>query len=210
VSDLQNIFGQGFDTGSVEPQADFEVIPPGDVPVLIEKAEVKQTKANTGYYIALTLDVIDGPHKGRKLFDNINIANQNKQCEEIGRRTLAALGQSIGVPFIQDCSQLINRACIAAVKVKDGDNQIRTYKPMGGVPAQPAYNTAVASQGAVMPTTQYQPPQQPQQQYAAPQQPQQAYQPPTQPQYHPPMQQQPQYAAPAAPTGQPTPPWVRR
>ena len=182
--DLTGIFGQsGFDTGSVEPQSDFEVIPPGKYPVLIEKAEVKQTKAGNGHYIKLTLSVIDGQCKNRKVFDNINIDNPNRQCVEIGLRQLAALGLALGIPHIGDTAQLLNLCCIAHVKVKAEQNEVRTYSPLTpagapGVPQQPAQPQYAA-----------QPPQQ-----TAPH----IYQPPG---------PTPQYAGPAVGTGKP--PWAR-
>jgi hypothetical protein len=130
MNNLQQIFGGGFDTNSVEPQGDFEVLPPDKYPVLIEKAEVRQTKSGTGYYIALCLSILDGPGKNRKLFDNINIANPSTQCVDIGLRTLAALGQAIGLTAISDTNQLVNKTCLAHVKVKDDRNEIRTYSTL--------------------------------------------------------------------------------
>jgi len=139
MSDLQSVFGNsGFDTNSVEPQSDFEVLPPGKYPVLIEKAEVKQTKAGTGHYISLCLCVLDGPAKNRKLFDNINIQNPSQQCVDIGLRQLAALGQAIGLTCVNDTNQLVNKACLAHVKVKDDRNEVRTYSKLGNVAAPSA------------------------------------------------------------------------
>jgi len=171
--DLFNIFGQNaFDTGAVEPQSDYEVIPPSKVLVLIEEAEVKPTKANTGYYLKLKLSVVDGPYKNRKLFDNINVQNPSAQCVEIGLRQLAALGLAIGVKVITDSSQLVNKTCIAHVKVKDDQNYIRTYSSV--VPAAPG-----APQQPPAPAQQQTPPQ---------------YSQPTTPQSAPPTQQKPPWA----------------
>jgi hypothetical protein len=128
MNDLANIFGQGFDTHSVEPQADFDVLPPGKYPVLIEQAEVKPTKAGTGHYLELQMVVLDGPAKNRKLWDRINIQNPSTPCTEIGLRQLAALGQALGIQAITDSSQLLNKSCVASVKVKNDQNEIRTYK----------------------------------------------------------------------------------
>ncbi|MFA5186718.1 MAG: DUF669 domain-containing protein [Patescibacteria group bacterium] len=149
--DLFNLFGQNaFDPTAVEPQSDFEVIPPSKVPVLVESAEVKATKAGTGYFLKLTLSIIDGPYKGRKLFDNINLQNPSAQCVEIGLRQLSALGQAIGVQAISDSSQLVNKTCIAHVKVKDDQNYVRTYSSTAAAvnaPQQPPSAPAQA-QGA--------------------------------------------------------------
>ena len=135
---LQQFFAPNFSMSDVPPQEDFDVLPPDKYPVMIEKAEVKQTKATTGHYIGLTLGIIDGPFRGRKAFDNINIHNPNAQCVEIGLRSLSALSAALGLPpnWVQNpagVSQLVNGVCIASVKVdKNGSNAVRTYLPLPG------------------------------------------------------------------------------
>jgi hypothetical protein len=124
---FNNVFGDGFDTHSVEPQSDFALLPPGKYTVVVEKAEVKQTKKGDGHYVALVLSVLDGQYKNRKVFDRINIDNPNQQCVEIGFRCLAALGQALGLTKITDSNQLVNGVCVAHVKVKDEQNEVRTY-----------------------------------------------------------------------------------
>ena len=130
--DLSAFFGNGFDPNSVEPIGDFDFIPAGDYQVLIEKAEVKANKKNTGHYIEIAMSVLDGKFKNRKLWFRPNIDNPSEIAVEISMRTLAALGQSIGVASITDTSQLLNKACTACVKVKDNYNEIRTFKPLPG------------------------------------------------------------------------------
>ena len=129
MGDLQQFFGgQGFDTASVEPQADFETLPPGKYPVQVESAEVKETKAGTGHYIEVVLVILDGPAKNRKLWDRINIDNPSQDCVAIGQRCLAALSIAIGVQGqMGNSDQLLSGQCMAHVKVKNGQNEIRTY-----------------------------------------------------------------------------------
>jgi hypothetical protein len=178
MSDLQQFFGGAFDSTSVPPADDFPVLPPDNYPVLIESTEVKATKANDGAYVKIKMSVLDGPFKGRKLFDNINIHNPNQQCVEIGLRSLAALGQALGVRHVNDTDQFVNQVCVAHVKVKDGQNVIRTYSAL----------TPAAAPGI---------PQQPQPPYQQPQQ-QPPYQQP-QATYQQPPQQAPFYQQPASP-----------
>ena len=131
-NDLAAIFGgTPFTPATVEPATDFDVYPPGEYPVLIEAAEVKQTKAGTGHLLRLTMQILDGPHRGRKLFDNINLQNPSAQCTEIGMRTLSALGRAIGLQAITDTDQLLNQVVVAHVKVKDNQNNVRTYSASG-------------------------------------------------------------------------------
>ncbi len=130
--DLVNFFGtpDGFDTHSVEPQKDYVAIPPGKYPVQIEKSELKQTKAGDGHYLELACVVLDGPAKGRKIWDRLNIDNPSQQAREISQRQFAALGQALGLVKIADTQQLIGGICIACVKVKGDNNEIRTYEPL--------------------------------------------------------------------------------
>jgi hypothetical protein len=173
MSDVQQFLGGGFDTHSVEPQTDFAVIPPGKYPVVVEKAVVKATKTNTGHYLELTLSILDGPFKNRKVWDRINIQNPSSQCVEIGLRSLAALGQAIGLASISDTDQLVNQICVAHVKVKDEQNEVRTYSALipaaaPGIPQAPATFAAAASANQAPP---------PPQQYVAPQPPATPYPP---------------------------------
>lgn len=126
--DLGQIFGSAFDSSQYEPMADFEPLPPGKYQVVIEKAEVRNTKAGTGRYIWLEMVVVNDPKfNNRKLWDNINIFNPSQVCVDIGLRTLAALAQAANIPVVEDSSQLVGGNAIAHVKVKDGQNNIRTY-----------------------------------------------------------------------------------
>jgi hypothetical protein len=140
-NDIAGIMGgQAFDTHSVEPASDFSPLPPGEYPVIIEKAEVKQTKAGTGSYLQIQLSVIGEKYQNRKLFGRITLANPNETAVDIGRRELAALGQAVGLKAITDSQQLVNARLLVKVKVKKGknsieDNEIAAYKPLVNAPA---------------------------------------------------------------------------
>ena len=98
MNDLSDLFGsEPFDPFSVEPQSDFPVIKPGKYPVLIKVAEVRQTKKETGHYIYLDMELLDGEGKGQHVFDQINIHNPNTQCVEIGLKELSALVRALGL-----------------------------------------------------------------------------------------------------------------
>mgnify|MGYP001444940316 CR=1 FL=1 len=61
--------GTTFDATNIEPAKPFEVLPPGKYSTQIVKSETRVTKDGTGQYLWVESDVLDGPHKGRKLFD---------------------------------------------------------------------------------------------------------------------------------------------
>lgn len=146
MGDMSDIYGDsGFDTGSVEPSkgSDFELLPPNWYNVELSDAKVKNTKAGNGKYLEVTLTVLDGEYKSRKIWARFNLKNANKQAEEIGARELAGLGIACGLTVISDSAELNGRAVMAKVKIKarDGqepENAVVAYKACGEETAAPA------------------------------------------------------------------------
>jgi hypothetical protein len=151
--DISGFFGgQGFDSDSVKPAEDFAVLDAGKYPVQILSADMTQTKKQNGHYLAVKFVVLDGPAKGRNLWDNMNLDNPNETAVDIARRSLSALCKAtIGGDRFVNTNQLLQKTCVASVKIaKDGSNSIRTYSTFADAqsvqPAQrqtppPAQNT---------------------------------------------------------------------
>lgn len=121
----------------------FEPLPAGWYSATIAKAEIKPTKAGTGQYIALRLDVTGPTHQGRVVFTNLNIRNPNPKAEEIGRADLASIMRAIGLARVTDTDQLIGGALSIKVTIKNDDygsgNEIKGYKALeGSMPPMPA------------------------------------------------------------------------
>ena len=64
---------RGFDANTVEPNDSFDPLPNGDYLCIITASEMKPTKAGNGAFLELELQVLDGPHQGRKLWDRLNV-----------------------------------------------------------------------------------------------------------------------------------------
>lgn len=140
--------GGNFDATGVAPKQDFEVLEPGEYPVVIVKSDMQPTKAGTGKMLVLEMDVCDGPAKGRKVWDRLNLENPNPKAVEIAERTLSAICHATGVLNVSDSEQLHGRPMVAVVKVKPAEgqygpgNEIGTYKPLGASGAAPAQQAA--------------------------------------------------------------------
>lgn len=143
-----------------EDTSGFEPIPAGDYVVAIADAELCDTKAGTGQYIKLRLDVTGPTHQGRVLFDNLNIRNPNPKAEEIARQQLGAIMRATGLAALQDTDQLIGGQMSVKVTVKQSDqygpgNEIKGYKSASGSPApapsQPRPAQAAAAPAAASP-----------------------------------------------------------
>jgi hypothetical protein len=88
----------------------FEPIPAGDYIAVIENSDYLQNKQGSGNILKLTYQIIDGPMKGKKLFENLNLENANQQAEQISRRVLNALCLACNLQdsVLKDSAQLHN------------------------------------------------------------------------------------------------------
>ena len=146
-----------------EQEDSFDVIPAGDYPAIIESSDYTPNKSGTGMILKLTYQIIDGPLKGRKLFENLNREHQNQQAVEISRKALNSIGVATGVKEIKDSSQLHNIPMIIDVRIKESaeygkQNQIRKHTAISGLqePATPVQQQTTLGQ-AENPAEQSQP-----------------------------------------------------
>ena len=181
-----------FNATQVEPNTRPEPIPTGQYPVMIVRSEEKPTKAGTGSYIELEMQVQGGEFNGRKVYDRLNIRNPNQQAVDIAYATLSSICHVTGRLHIQDTSQLHGVPFIAIVKKiprndrpEEMTNEVSGYRDMNG--NEPGF-AGHTQQGG-----------QPQQQPNWAQQPQHPPAPP------PPAPPSPQYPTPPAPTPPPPP-----
>lgn len=151
-----------FDASSVEPSSPREVIPPGKYVAHIIDSEMKFTQSG-GKMLALTFEIQEGEHKGRRLWDNLNLVNSNEKAVEIARRTLSAICHAVGRLQVKDSQDLHFRQLLVTVAVEADqrdahlprDDQSRRYKnvlkgytPVNGAQAaavQPARSAAPAA-----------------------------------------------------------------
>ncbi|MEG3640702.1 DUF669 domain-containing protein [Magnetococcus sp. PR-3] len=142
--------GGTFDASQVDPSKPQENLPPGDYRVQIINSEMRVTKAGTGQYLWLEMDVLEGVHAGRKVYDRLNLINPNNQAVEISQRALSAICHALGRMQVQDSEDLHFQPLIAKVSVgKSGYNEVKGYKPVGGAPtAQPQTVPPVQQQPA--------------------------------------------------------------
>jgi hypothetical protein len=87
----------------------FEPLPAGDYIAVIENSDYLPNSQGTGNMLKLTYQIIDGPMKGKKLFENLNLENKNQQAEQISRRALNAICLACGVQGeLKDSAQVHN------------------------------------------------------------------------------------------------------
>ena len=124
-------------------ERNFEPLPAGWYTAVVNGAEIKNTKAGTGQYIAVRYDITGPTHQGRVVFGNLNIKNPNPKAEEIGRQQLGELMRAIGLSTVQDTDQLIGGQLMIKLDVRESEqygasNDVKGFKSNGSVPPKAA------------------------------------------------------------------------
>ena len=117
--------------------SNFEPLPAGWYSATISGAEIKQTKAGTGEYVAVKYSITGPTHQGRVVFANLNIKNPNPKAEEIGRQQLGEVMRAIGLARVDDTDQLIGGSLSIKLEVKSSEqygdsNEVKGFKAVAG------------------------------------------------------------------------------
>jgi hypothetical protein len=145
--------GFEFNADEVEINVPFEVLPPGDYEVQIVNSEMRPTKSGTGKYLWMEMAVISGEYKERRIFDRLNLFNDNEKAANIAHGTLGAITKAVGKLTIKDSDELHFLPFVAAVKVRpagpdksgvqrDAQNEVKGYKPLKDGPRPAATNAS--------------------------------------------------------------------
>jgi hypothetical protein len=155
--------GTNFDATHVQPQEPFSVIPGGKYKLQIVASEIRATNNGAGQYLWFEIEILDGEYQGRKLWDRLNLWNDNAQAVEIAQRTLSAMCHATGQLHVEDSEALHFKPMIGTVRVRpagpgkdgkqyDASNEIRGYEAVNGAaPAQAAPAAAVQQAAAPAP-----------------------------------------------------------
>jgi len=141
----------GFDANNVDPAQSREPIPAGWYKAVITESQEKPTKAQTGSYLQMTVEVIDGDQAGRKAFERLNLNNPNATAVEIAQRTLSSICRAVGVMTPRQSSDLHDKPFMVKIKVKpakdgyDASNEIAEYAEVGKASAPSASASAGGS-----------------------------------------------------------------
>ncbi|QYK49105.1 MAG: DUF669 domain-containing protein [Phycisphaeraceae bacterium] len=140
----------GFDATNVEPNAGFDPIPAGTYPAVVIESEMKPTKKGDGKYLEVTIEVLEGECKGRRIWDRMTIEHPNEQTVQIAMGALSALCRAVGVVRPNDSSELHNIPLDVKVGLKkrsdtgEMTNTVKAYLKKGGATA-PATGAAKGS-----------------------------------------------------------------
>ncbi|MFQ5733104.1 MAG: DUF669 domain-containing protein [Planctomycetaceae bacterium] len=153
-----------FNANEVEPNEAFDPLPSGDYLCVIVASDMKPTKSGNGAFLELELEVIDGPFKGRKLWDRLNLHNPNETAVKIAKGTLSTICRAVGVERVADSCELHDRPLICKVRVEkrididDFTNVVKGYKKRPNAPSAAPAPAAPAAPAPVPSTPPWQRP----------------------------------------------------
>ena len=111
-----------FDANQVEPSAGKDPVPAGKYVAAITASEMKPTKNGAGQYLECEYQIIDGDHKGRKLWSRHTLQHPSAQTVQIARGELSAICRAIGIMQPKDSAELHNLPMTVTVKLKKRDD----------------------------------------------------------------------------------------
>lgn len=152
MASLRDIIPGGFNAQAVEPQAprDNEPLPAGLYSVEITNAEVKALKSGNGMGLSLEFTVIDPANFARrKVWEQLNIAHNNPQAEQIGQAQLSALCRAVCIAQLDDSDQLFQKILRIRTKVRPAQGtyqakaEVASFEPASA--AMPAASAPAAA-----------------------------------------------------------------
>lgn len=137
----------------------YEPLPAGNYTVMVVGTDLKENNAKNGQYLEVEFSVQGGEHEGAKLFDRLNIQNQNEVAQKIGWAKLGDICKAVGLGQISDSNALHNKRLVAVVEVQQGkpyvkdgveregrpQNNIKKYLPYGASEPDKAVAQATSS-----------------------------------------------------------------
>ncbi len=86
----------------------FEPLPKGNYRLQVIESRIDDTKSGTGQMLTLTLEVIEGQYKGRRIWDRLNIRNTNPEAQRIALVAHAKLCRLVGIKENKDARESEN------------------------------------------------------------------------------------------------------
>ena len=135
--------------GNNETLGDYSAIPPGKYVGVITKSEYKETKAKDGHYLQLTIKVTEGKHKGKVLFERLNLDNPNPVAVEIANKAVNTICQACELFGVEDSEELHGIPMVLTVtktkatNTQPEGNEIKFYEKFtGDIPTNEEVSTA--------------------------------------------------------------------
>lgn len=137
-----------FSTDDHEEMSNFDALDAGDYHVKVKSSEIKDTKVKIeakeagkkvkGTRLSFQFEVVSGKAKGRILFANLNIENENEDTVRMADEEFTSILLACGKRSVEDTDELNGIELMMSVRVKPktakypAQNVATGYAPMKG------------------------------------------------------------------------------
>jgi hypothetical protein len=130
---------------SERPSGAYGPLPAGEYEMIITRSATKPTKARTGHFLELEMQVVSGSASGRRHWERLNLDNPSQQTVKIAQEQLARLCVALGLDEVEDSDELHDIPFVAEIgidKKDDTRNVIWGYAPAMKAAPKPAVKPA--------------------------------------------------------------------
>lgn len=137
--------GFQFDAPLTSERATFDPLPNGDYIVTLVSADSVQRTNRNGddqTYIGLRYQVQGGEYNGRMVYNDLLVGGANSEkAREFSYRTIREIGWAVGIPYVTNTNDLLNRPFVIEVIVTERPgysprNEVRRAKKLEVKPRQ--------------------------------------------------------------------------
>lgn len=107
-----------FRTEGIDTKNRYDPIPAGKYHMHVFEIVQNRNKLDTGSYLKVEFQVLDGPHENRRVFYLFNVDHPNDQTVEIAQKELAQLTEAVGLDGFSDTDELLNQPFIGTVGIR--------------------------------------------------------------------------------------------
>lgn len=144
-----------FDPSGIDVEDTFAPVPTGWYLCVIVDTVEKVSRAGHAY-LKFEMECIEGPHKGRRFWDNLNVNHPTPITRTIAQKTIARIMKAVGLPQARATEDLHMKPLMVKVKLITEEenpeygpkNEVKGYKPVGSATAQPEVAPASSTQDA--------------------------------------------------------------
>ena len=112
----------GFNAHEVDPNPSLEPVPAGRYLTIVVDSQLKPTKNGLGEYLEFKFEIVDGPHKGRNVWERLTIRHTNETTVKIARGNLSALCRAVNRMQPNDSAELHGIPLMIVVGLKKRDD----------------------------------------------------------------------------------------
>lgn len=112
----------GFNANEVDPNPSLDPIPAGRYLAIIVDSQLKPTKNGLGKYLEFKFEIVDGPFKGRSVWERLTIEHPNGTTVKIAKGNLSSICRAVNRMQPSDSVELHGIPLVIVVGLKKRDD----------------------------------------------------------------------------------------